>query len=144
MGNRKDRRPITKGKYRRQRAYLADHLFALSTGRSPRPTDLLRRKQWEHMMVLPTDVLLRTTDYMGTMLDDMLTQTYAWLRAMPENSTTAPFVFDAALDTHDEFCAAPFVAAHGWYRQATAALRNALEVMTHASRYAIRNDLIQA
>jgi len=44
------------------------------------------------------------------------------------------------LDAHDEFKAAPFIAAHGWYRQATAALRNALEVMTHAVRYAVRND----
>jgi hypothetical protein len=74
------------------------------------------------------------------MLDDTLTQSYAWLKALPDDPTKAPFVFDAALDTHDEFNAAPFMAAHGWYRQATAALRNALEVMTHAARYAVRND----
>jgi hypothetical protein len=27
---------------------------------------------------------------------------------------TPPLVFDAYLDAHDEFQAAPFIAAHGW------------------------------
>jgi hypothetical protein len=49
-------------------------------------------------------------------------------------------VFDALIDVHDEFKAAPFIAAHGLYRQATAALRNALEVMAHAVRFAVRSD----
>src|SRR5215472_18918984 len=47
---------------------------------------------------------------------------------------------DALIDAHDEFQAAPFIAAHGLYRQGTAALRNALEVMAHALRFAVRND----
>jgi hypothetical protein len=91
-------------------------------------------------MDLPTDVLLRTTDHLGSMVDDMQTQAYAWLCSIPDEPSVAPLVFDALIDAHDEFEAAPFIAAHGLYRQGTAALRNALEVMAHAVRFAVRND----
>jgi hypothetical protein len=49
-------------------------------------------------------------------------------------------MFEPALDAAAEFHASPFIAVHGWYRQATAALRNALEVMTVASAFAVRDD----
>jgi len=126
--------------YRERRFYLADHVFAGVPAAGKPPDDLLGEEKWASLTDLPTDVLLRTTDYLGSMIDDMLTQAYAWLRALPIDPAAVPFVFDAHLDTHDEFKAAPFIAAHGWYRQATAALRNALEVMTHAVRFAVRND----
>lgn len=140
MARPEDIRPITEGIYRERRAYLADHVFAgVPAGGKP-PDDLLGEEQWANLTDLATDVLLRTTDYLGSMIDDMLTQDYAWLCVLPTDPSSAPFVFDAHLDAHDEFKAAPFIAAHGWYRQATAALRNALEVMTHAVRFAVRND----
>jgi hypothetical protein len=91
-------------------------------------------------MDLPTDVLLRTTDHLGSMVDDMLTQRLVWTTAMPTESSLAPFMFEAGLDAGDEFEAAPFIAAHGYYRQAAAALRNALELMTHSAMFAVRRD----
>lgn len=133
-------RAIAKGRYREKRAYLADHVFMSAPGGKKEPDDLLPKKEWGQFMHLPTDVLLRTTDYLGSMVDDMLTQEHAWVTAMPTDPAQCPFMFDAALDAADEFAAAPFIAAHGWYRQATAALRNALEVMSHAARYAVQND----
>ena len=140
MTKPEDLRPIAQGAYRERRAYLADHVFLNVPGGGQQPDDLLGQDEWEHFMDLPTDVLLRTTDYMGRMVDDMSTQAHAWLTVMPDDPAKAPFMSDAHLDTHDEFKAAPFIAAHGWYRQATAGLRNALEVMAHAARYAVRND----
>ena len=101
---------------------------------------MLGKKQWDSLMTLPTDVLLRTTDYLGLMIGEMLRQSYAWLRTLPTDPNLMPYMFEAALEAHDEFEAAPFIAAHGWYRQATAALRNALEVMTHATRYVVKSD----
>jgi hypothetical protein len=133
-------RPISEGSYRERRAYLADHCFLEVPGGDTAPSDLLGPEHWAHLMDLPTDVLLRTTDYLGTMVDDMQTQAYAWLCSMPTEPSAAPFVFGALIDAHDEFQAAPFIAAHGLYRQATAALRNALEVMAHAVRSAVRSD----
>lgn len=140
MTRPEDLRPIVAGTYRERRSYLADHVFLNVPGGGKPPDHVLGQEEWEHLMHLPTDVLLRTTDYMGKMLEDMSTQSGAWLKAMPDNAAKVPFMFDACLDAHDEFNAAPFIAAHGWYRQATAGLRNALEVMAHAARYAVRND----
>lgn len=133
-------RPISEGAYREQRAYLADDCFLEVPGGRAAPSDLLGPEQWAHLMDLPTDVLLRTTDYLGSMVDDMQTQAYAWLCAIPNDSVSVPYVFGAAIDAHDEFEAAPLISAHGLYRQGTAALRNALEVMAHAVRFAVRND----
>ena len=137
-----DLRPITDGIYRERRAYLADHVFLNVPSAGMPPSDLLGEREWSRLTDLSTDVLLRTTDHLGSMIDDMLTQGYAWLSALPldDNPDSAPYVFHAHLEAHDEFEAAPFIAAHGWYRQATSALRNALEVMTHAVRFAVRND----
>jgi len=140
MTRPEDHRPIALGPYRERRAYLADHVFMSVPGGGQPPSDLLGPDAWESLMDLPTDVLLRTTDYMGKMIDDMTSQAYAWLSALSHDGARTPFMFDAHLDTHDELKAAPFIAAHGWYRQATAGLRNALEAMTHAARYATRND----
>jgi hypothetical protein len=139
---KKTTRKITMATYREKRAYLADHCFFTvpGGGKNPKAKNILGKKEWSSLMTLPTDVLLRTTDYLGPMVDDMLTQSYAWLRSLPDDSTSMPFMFEVALDTHDELNAAPFIATHGWYRQATAALRNALEAMTHAARYAVKND----
>src|SRR6185312_13847317 len=54
--------------------------------------------------------------------------------------SVAPFMFEASLDAADGFHAAPFIAAHGWYRQATGALRTALESVAIAAGYAVRGD----
>lgn len=83
---------------------------------------------------------LRTTDYLGSMVDDMLTQEYTWISSWPPDPDKVPFMYAPALDAHSEFQAAPFIAVHGYYRQATASLRNAVEVMAHAAQYALRND----
>ena len=140
MAQPENLRSISEGSYRARRAYLADHCFLEVPGGGAAPSDPLGAEQWAHLMDLPTDVLLRTTDYLGSMLDDMQTQAYTWLCSIPIEPSAAPFVFDALIDAHDEFKAAPFIAAHGLYRQATAALRNALEVMAHAVRFAVRSD----
>ena len=134
------RRPVTKGRYRAKRFYLGDEAFADAGVGADKPTDLLGRKRWDQMIVLPTDVLLKTTDHLGPMIQDMQQQWTAWMDAAPLDPATWPFFHDAYLDVLEEFDAAPFIAAHGWYRQATAGLRNALEVMTHACRYAVAND----
>jgi hypothetical protein len=91
-------------------------------------------------MALSTDVLLRTTDYQGTMFSDAYDQSAAWVRATPMVPEQGPFLFEAALDAADEFHAAPFIAAHGWYRQATASLRNALEAMAVAAALGAKQD----
>lgn len=141
MPKPEDVKPLPNGDFRANRVYLADHVFAVRKRGRKRKRDLVPQEVWDHMMTLPTDVLLRSTDYHGSMLDDLATQHQTWLDSIPLEPTEIPFLFDAALDAADEFGAAPFIAAHGYYRQATGCLRNALEAMTHATRFAVRNDL---
>lgn len=142
MTRRKDQRKIKVGRFRRRRFYLADHVFAIviKGNRADEHRNPLRKKRWRQMMDLPTDVALRTTDQMGSLIEDMQRQWWALMNAMPSDPDEWPFISDAYLDVLDEFDAAPFIAVHGYYRQATAALRGAFEVMTHACRYAVAND----
>jgi hypothetical protein len=134
-------RPISEAAYREQRSYIADHAFLAVPGGGRPPNDVLGEESWENLTRLPTDVLLRTTDYFGRMISDMQTQASAWLVVLSGEPTEAPFMLDAWLDAYDEFRAALFMAVHGWYRQATAGLRNALEVMAHAAQFAARNNV---
>ncbi len=93
-----------------------------------------------HLMDSPTDVLLQTTDHFGSTFRAMRSLSDMWISAITPDGSDFPLVFDAYLDAYDEFEAAPFIAAHGWYRQAASGLRNTLEVMTHAARFAVRGD----
>lgn len=135
-----DYRSLPKDDFRGRRAYLADHLFARSDGPSPPPTDLVPEDSWSSIMNLPTDVLLRTTDYQGGLVDAARVQLHAWVFALPVDEEEAVFVESASLDAYDEFQAALFIAMHGWYRQAASCLRTALEAMTAAASYGASGD----
>lgn len=135
-----DREPLMVGVFRAERQYLADHVFAIVSGDGQQPNDVVPRDAWEGIMDLPTDVLLRTTDYLGRMVDDLHDQWGGWVHSMPGQPSDSYFMFEPALDASDEFQAAPFAAIHGWYRQATAGLRNALEAIACGAAFAVRND----
>ena len=128
--------------FRRRRAYLADEAFAIAPAEPWVVTDPIDEKSWDGLVDLPTDVLLRTTDQLGTMLADAHNQWACWIGAIPyEPERPSGFMFGPALDAADEFHAAPFIAAHGYYRQATAALRNALESMASAAALAVHGGV---
>ncbi len=133
-------RPLPDGDFRRQRAYLADHLFAHSDGPSPPPTDPVAEEPWRGLIDLPTDVLLRTTDYQGTLVEMFHQQGNAWIFAMPEEEGLSIYVAGASYDASDEFQAAIFCSMHGWYRQAAACLRTALEVMSTAAALGVSEN----
>jgi hypothetical protein len=135
-----DFRPLEVGLFRAERRYLADHVFLDVPGDGAPPSDVVPREAWEGMLDLPTDALLRTTDDLGIMVTDLHEQGGAWIHATPMHPNDSQFMFEPALDASDEFQAAPFVALHGWYRQATAGLRNALEGMVCSAAFAVRND----
>jgi hypothetical protein len=134
------RRFLPEGDFRTTRHYLADRAFAIAPGESMDPTDPIDQATWDGVMVLPTDVALRTADHQGSLVEDTHAQWAAWIHSLPTDPSVAPFIFEAAWDAADEFGAAPFIAAHGWYRQATAALRTALESIAIAAGYAVRGD----
>jgi len=135
-----NRRELSEGLFRQRRAYLSDEVFLWDGPHDNKAHDLIDAEIWHTVFDLPTDVLLRTTDNNGTMIDDMYSQGLAWLDALPLDDTLWPFFHDAYMDVLDEFQAAPFIATHGFYRQAGAGLRNALEIMARAARFAVRQD----
>ena len=79
-------RPLAPGDFRTERAYLADQVFALVPGGDDPPMDVVPREAWEGIMDLPTDVLLRTTNHLGLMVDDMHDQGAAWVHATPRRA----------------------------------------------------------
>ena len=141
MPSNEFRKPLMHGQFREVRVNLSDAAFALVEpgGSTDEPVDLIKSEVWGHLMDLSTDVLLRTTDRFGGAFQAMHSISSMWLAAItPVEDVDLPLVFDVYLDTYDEFEAAPFIVAHGWYRQANAGLRNALEVMTHAANCIVR------
>ncbi len=133
-------RPLPPGDFRAIRSYLAEEVFLQPPGGGKAPTDPMDEESWDSIMDLPTDVLLRTTDYQGRVLADCHDQWGSWIEATPNEPEASFFMFDPMLDASDEFHAAPFIAAHGWYRQATAGLRNALETIAVGASFAVHND----
>jgi hypothetical protein len=135
--------PLTEGMFRERRFYLGPAAFG-DPGDGLQPaTDLIMPEHWMHLMYLPTDVVLQTTDHFGSTFLAMASLSHMWISAITPPDTPdpeLPLVFDAYLDVYDEFEAAPFIAAHGWYRQGASGLRNALQSMTHAAAFSVRGD----
>ena len=61
-------RPLDASDFRAVRSYLADEVFFTVPGGGAAPNDVIDEDTWDGMMHLPTDVLLRTTDYQGRMV----------------------------------------------------------------------------
>lgn len=134
-------RNLPEGDFRSTRRYLSYHVFAIKPKHRVPPQDQIGRTTWYRVMGLPTDVLLRTTDHMGLTINDMYSQWSAWVDVTPLDASSAPLIFEAALDTADELHAAPVIAMHGYYRQAFAALRAALETMTIGAALAVTQNV---
>jgi hypothetical protein len=130
---------LSSGDFRSRRHYLPDEAFALSEGYEP-PSDPLPEDQWHGLMDLPTDVLLRTSDHHGKQLAQMYDLWSTWVRILPSEARGGPYIFEAGWEASDDFNMSIFTTAHGYYRQGMASLRSALEVLTIAANFAVRQD----
>lgn len=128
------------GDFRRERALLAPHVFALSGSEPDFPTtDLVPEAAWSGVMDLPTDVALRTSSHQGCIFSVLHNLHSGWIFSWP-NPGQAPFMEEPTLLAAEEFDALVFNAIHGYYRQAVGCLRNALEVMTVATGLAVTQN----
>lgn len=128
--------PLPESDFRRGRALLAPGAFAVPGGPDPPVDNLVSQPVWDHLIHLSDDVALRTTNWQGSTTDAIHRVSMQWLWATPIYPTGMPFAPDPAILAAEEFEALEFIALHGYYRQALGCLRNALETMTHAARYA--------
>jgi hypothetical protein len=117
-------RPLDLEDFRAIRKVLEPTDFALgSEDPDPPPTDLIPIAVWDGIMTLPGDVAIRTTSYQGDRIALLYELWSDWIRVMPHRGFLSVCMLDAA----DDFAAALFNLLHGFYKQAIAALRNALD-----------------
>lgn len=111
--------------FRSRRRRLTPRDFVFSSGREERPSDLIRRAQWNHIVILPDDVAIRTTNHHGTAISQLLTLSHVWIDlAQPRDPMTIMLI-----DAHDDFQASLYNAIAGFYRVAISASRKALELL---------------
>jgi hypothetical protein len=133
-------RPLRRNDFRRARTYYADHVFAVHREGGSAELDLVDLDTWAHLIELPTDVALRTTTLAGSTTRRLAELSSAWLFSIPRAAAGPAAFTDAAMHAFEEFEAAQFNTVHGFYRQAIACLRTAIELMAHSAGYACAAD----
>jgi hypothetical protein len=131
------------GDFRIERVYINPAAFYWGGQDAPEayppPSDLIDPETWLDVMGLPTDVALKTTSKMGSTIARIQQLNSDWTFSWaPLNA--APFVEMPAVFAGEEFDALIFNAMHGYYRQAIAGLRVALELMTIATGFAVTGN----
>jgi hypothetical protein len=119
---------MPKGDFRFTRELLPDEVFLWVDGKRPAPTDPVSKKVWNHIVHLPDDAALRTSDHHGTDLRALCKLWSAWINATGDDA--AEPLFSAMLDATDCFQSSTFDALHGYYRSALSNLRSALELVS--------------
>jgi hypothetical protein len=123
-------RRLDDGDFRAYRKILEPDDFALSDGEpDPPPTDLISEDVWDGIMTLPDDVAIRTTSFQGDRVSLLHELWAGWIDVLPVGGVLS----EASLDVSDDFAASTFNLVHGYYKQAIATLRSALETMVFAS-----------
>ena len=113
--------------FRVRRRVLLKRDFALAKGPEQTPTDKIDKATWNHLVTLPDDVAVRTTNHHGTIIRQISDLTHEWVLHCDEAD---PIMFPVMLDAHDELDAALYNAITGYYRVSNAATRSALELVT--------------
>lgn len=113
--------------FRARRRILVKSDFGLAEGREEPPSDKVDKVTWHHVVILPDDVAVRTTNHHGTVIKQISDLSHEWIRHCDESD---PIMFPVVLDAHDELDAALYNAIVGYYRVANAAMRSALELVT--------------
>lgn len=143
MTDPRDRVQLDQDDFRRLRAYLAPHIFLPyeeNPNGYPPPFDLIDESAWEGIMALPTDVALRTSSYTGSHMAGVRSLASDWTFSWPEVGKGGRYLDETCVLAGEELDALTFNAIHGYYRQAIACLRNALEIMTVTAGLAVTSN----
>jgi len=120
--------------FRLERYKLPPEAFAIGPEKEQEPTDLIDQETWRNLVWLPDDVSLRTSEHHGTLLRRANQFLGYWCSLILElQSLVADPREDAialtCLHAHDDFQASLYTALTGFYRQAIASLRTAMEAV---------------
>jgi len=112
--------------FRAVRVVLEPEEFAMGPKTERPPSDIIDKDSWHGIMNLPDDVAIRTSNHNGSTIRDVYALSGAWLESIGEDNDS---LSETMIDTIDEFQSITFNSLHGFYRQAIASLRNALELV---------------
>jgi hypothetical protein len=118
---------LPKNDFRARRRILLKSDFALAEGPEQPPSDKIDKETWNHVVTLPDDVAVRTTNHHGTIIKQISDLTHEWALQCDEND---PIMLSVMFDAHDELDAALYNAITGYYRVSNSATRSALELVT--------------
>jgi hypothetical protein len=99
--------------------------FVFSSKKQEKPTDQIGPRTWNHIVGLPDDVAIRTTDHHGTEIKNLNEFQSIWT----DLSKPSDMMTTVLLDAHDDFQAALYNAITGYYRLSVTAIRAALEAL---------------
>lgn len=116
--------PLHDFRYRRRVLLQSD--FAIAEGRARRPTDKIDKVTWNHVVTLPDDVAIRTTNHHGKAIKQISDLTYEWVANCDDKDS---IMLPVMMDAHDDFEAALYTAITSYYRIANSAMRSALELV---------------
>lgn len=134
--------PLGHTDFRRERMLLGAGVFFWPDGEPGAwrdPDDLISKAAWDHIVHLTDHAALMTSAHAGSIMDRLRALGEDWTFSWPELGT-APFMEYPSLLVGEELDALVFNTLHGYYRQALACLRVALEVMAMAAALAVTGD----
>ncbi len=114
--------------FRARRKVLTRNDFGIASAPEPAPSDLIDKKVWQSLVILPEDVAIRTSSHQGTTLAQLDELSSAWIfstRMPPYRERMSPVMLDA----HDELQASIYNCLTGYYRFSIGGLRNVLELV---------------
>lgn len=143
-------KPLPEEDFRASRIVLEPGDFAVGSEQpDPKPSDLISEKAWHHLVILPDDVAVRTSNEFGTILVEVseLQSELVNVSLAVQDATEkaglkikdSPISY-ALLVTADEMAASIYNALIGYYRVAFSAQRNVVENFAVASQLEISKD----
>lgn len=127
--------------FRAHRKVLDPSDFSLGGDSADLPsTSLISEEIWDGFMTLPTDVVITTTNHQGKRIELMYELWSGWGKVSPHDISEG-IIFEAMWDIADDFDAALFNIAHGFYKQAIMSFRSALELMVFACDCELEGDV---
>lgn len=118
--------------FRSERIRLPKESFLIHPDEDPEPSDLISKETWRELVWLADDTSIRTSDHHGSILRDANEMYGHWLTLVLDVQSLLDRPRDdalqlATLSAGDEWQASTYAAFTGFYRQAIACLRPAME-----------------
>ena len=137
-------KPLPIDDFRAIRIILEPDDFALTDGKLDVPTDLIDEETWRHIMMLPDDVSIRTSNHQGKLIRKLNELNSVWVECTSGyDEDVKDILQEVLIHMTDELDAILFNALHGYYRQAIGCLRNVLELVVYGTLWQITGDVAE-